>query len=270
MIHHKIGLVGVGNMGTAILEGVLRDQIVLPSRIWVYDKIPAKAASFARRTGVHKAGSLEALFRNTDMIILAMKPQDLVACATEGRRFLKPGHILISILAGTGTAGICKVFGRKVPVVRAMPNLGAKVGESMTVICGTDRKLLSRARTLFLGCGKVLCLPEARFDLVTALSGSGPAYFFYLMELLEDFGVRHGLSREVAAVLAVQTGAGALALAKFSDVPPSVLRERVTPKKGTTEAALRVLKQKGFDVIFSQGVRAAMDRSRELRQRKIH
>lgn len=268
MINKTIGLVGVGNMGTAILEGVLKERLAAPGKIWVYDKVPAKARLFARKTGVRYAASAGELFRHAAVILLAMKPQDLPVFAAENREFVKPGHRFISILAGIATAGILKAFGKKVPVVRAMPNLGAKVGESMTVVCGRDPQSLSCAVKLFSGCGKVLRLPESRLDLVTAISGSGPAYFFHLMELLEDFGVRQGLPREVAAALAVQTGVGAALLAKGAEVPCAVLRQRVTSKKGTTEAALKVLKRKNFGRIFLQGLSAAMMRSRELRERK--
>lgn len=255
-------------MGTAILEGVLKERIAAPRKLWVYDKVAAKAKLFARKAGVRQAVTAEELFQRAEVILLAMKPQDLPAFAAENREFVKPGHSFVSILAGISTAGILRAFGKKVPVVRAMPNLGAKVGESMTVVCGRDKKSLSCAVKLFFGCGKVLCLPENRFDLVTAVSGSGPAYFFHLMELLEGFGVRQGLPREVAAALAVQTGVGAALLARGADVPCAVLRQRVTSKKGTTEAALKVLKRGNFGGIFQRGLSAAMARSRALRQRK--
>ena len=264
MINKTIGLVGAGNMGTSILEGVLKRRIAAPGKIWVYDKIAAKAKAFARNAGVCQAVSAAELFRHADVILLAMKPQDFPAFALESRGFLRARLSFISILAGLSTQKIQKAFGKKPPVVRAMPNLCAKVGESMTVICGRDKKSLFCAEKLFSGCGKVLRLDERQFDLVTAVSGSGPAYFFYLMELLEEFGVKQGLPRGVAAELAVQTGVGAALLARGAEVPCAVLRERVTSKKGTTEAALKVLKRKNFGRIFQQGLSAAMMRSRAL------
>lgn len=268
MIHKTIGLVGVGNMGTSILEGVLRQRLARPSQLWVHDVMEVKAKSFARKTGVKNASSVHDLFRNAEIILLAMKPQDFPAFASGSRCSLRKEHGFISILAGLSTGVIQRALGPRVPVVRSMPNLGAKVGESMTALCGRDRQLLAEAAKLFEGCGKVVCLPERHFDLVTAVSGSGPAYFFYLMELLEDFGVKQGLSRKVASALAVQTGVGAALLAKAADVPCRELRERVTSKKGTTEAALTQLMRKNFGTIFQQGLAAAMDRSRELRERK--
>ncbi|MFA5160183.1 MAG: pyrroline-5-carboxylate reductase dimerization domain-containing protein, partial [Candidatus Omnitrophota bacterium] len=170
----------------------------------------------------------------------------------------------ISILAGMTTEKITKALGKNVTVVRAMPNLGAKVGQSMTVICGRSRTGLSFAETLFAGCGEVVTLPEKMLDLVTAISGSGPAYFFHLMELLTDFGVKQGLPSRIAGVLAVQTGLGAALLAKGSGGSCAELRQQVTSKKGTTEAALKTLQHGKFGKIFQRALAAAMNRSRQL------
>lgn len=265
----KIGVVGVGNMGASILEGVLTRHLTTPSRVWVYDKIVAKAKAFARKTRVNQAGSVRELLKNADVLLLAMKPQDFSSFALEHRPSFGPGKSVISILAGMTTENIRKALGRHVTIVRAMPNLGAKVGQSMTVICGKNKKALSFAGTLFSGCGKVATLPEKKLDLVTALSGSGPAYFFHLMELLTDFGVKQGLSSEVARVLAVQTGMGAALLAESSGESCGDLRQRVTSKKGTTEAALKTLQRGKFKKLFQRALAAAMNRSRQLRNRKV-
>ena len=262
----KIGVVGVGNMGASILEGVLARRLTTSSRVWVYDKAVNKAQSFARRHHVGRASSVAELLENTDVVLLAMKPQDFTSFAMEHRSLFRPGQGVISILAGMTTEKIAKALGKNVTIVRAMPNLGAKVGQSMTVICGKNKAALSFAGTLFAGCGEVVTLPEKMLDLVTAISGSGPAYFFHLMELLTDFGVKQGLPSTVAEVLAVQTGLGAALLAKSSEESCGELRERVTSKKGTTEAALKTLQRKKFGKIFQQALTAAMNRSRVLRK----
>lgn len=262
----NIGLVGVGNMGTSIFEGAIKKNVVTPSHILIYDKIAAKAGAFARKTGVKQAKSIPELWKNSKIILLAMKPQDFSAFAAENKKYLEPGHIIVSILAGMTTKKITKELGKKVAVVRAMPNLGAKAGQSMTVVCGKNKQGLSLARTLFSGCGEVVALSEKTLDLVTAVSGSGPAYFFYLMEFLTDFGVKYGLSSAVARMLAVQTGLGAALLAKSADVSCAELRRMVTSKKGTTEAALKTLQRGKFKKVFQRALVAAMNRSRELRQ----
>lgn len=261
----KIGVVGVGNMGASILEGVLVRRLTTPSNVWVYDKVPSKAGSFVRRHKVCRAQSVAELLKKSDVVLLAMKPQDFTDFAMEYRSFFRPGQGIISILAGMTTEKIAKALGKNVTVVRAMPNLGAKAGQSMTVICGKNKKALSFAGTLFAGCGEVVTLPEKMLDLVTAISGSGPAYFFHLMELLADFGVKQGLSPKVAGMLAVQTGLGAALLAKGSKESCAELRQRVTSKKGTTEAALKTLQHGKFGKIFQRALAAATKRSRELR-----
>jgi pyrroline-5-carboxylate reductase len=262
----KIGALGVGNMGASIVEGVLARRLTTPSRVWIYDKDSAKARSFARRHRVGCVLSAEELVKKSDVVLLAMKPQDFTDFALEHRSAFRPGQGVISILAGMTTDRIATALGKHVTIIRAMPNLGAKVGRSMTVICGKDRKALSFAAALFAGCGEVATLPEKKLDLVTAISGSGPAYFFHLMELLEDFGVKQGLRPDVARVLAVQTGVGAALLAKGSPESCATLRQRVTSKKGTTEAALKTLQRGKFGKIFQRALRAAMDRSLALRR----
>ncbi len=262
----KLGVVGVGNMGASILEGVLARRLVTTSSAWVYDKESDKAKAFACRRGVRLASSAAELIGKTDIILLAMKPQDFVLFASQNSSCFRSGQIVISILAGMTIERISRALGKSVVTVRAMPNLGAKVGQSMTVICGKNKAALSFAETLFSGCGEVVILPEKMLDLVTAISGSGPAYFFHLMELLTDFGVKQGLLPKVAAVLAIQTGLGAALLAKNSKESCAQLRQRVTSKKGTTEAALKTLKRKRFGKIFQFALTAAMRRSKELRK----
>jgi len=133
------------------------------------------------------------------------------------------------------------------------------------VICGKDRKALAFAELFFSGCGEVAVLSEKMLDLVTAVSGSGPAYFFHMMELMEAFGVNHGLPAQIARMLAVQTGLGSALLAKGATVSCAKLREMVTSKKGTTDAALKTLKRRRFAAAFYQALTAAMNRSCQLR-----
>lgn len=263
--NHRIGVIGVGNMGASILEGVLAKGLTKPSLVCVYDKDTKKAAAFARKHRAGVAPSLGALLEKADVVLLAMKPQDFLAFAAEQRASFRSRQMVISILAGMTTQKIARALGKGVSIVRAMPNLGAKAGASMTVICGKDRRALSFAELFFSGCGEVAVLPEKQLDLVTAVSGSGPAYFFHMMELMESFGVKHGLPAPVARMLAVQTGLGAALLAKGSEVSCAGLRERVTSKKGTTDAALKTLKRKKFAATFYQALAAAMQRSCQLR-----
>lgn len=263
-IVQSIGVIGVGNMGSAILEGLFRKDLAKPSQVWVYDKIEAKSKDFAKRWKAHLAASNADLVGQAEAVILAVKPQDLPDTAAELRAFFKKSHVLISILAGTPLAKIRRLIGSIPSLVRAMPNLGAKVGEAVTVLTGQEAERLALAEAIFSGCGKTVRLEEKYFDLVTALSGSGPAYFFLLMELLARFGVESGLAQKTAELLAVQTGVGAGLLAQAASTSPEELKKMVTSKGGTTEAALKVLESRGISEIFREALKAALERGREL------
>ena len=261
-----IGLIGVGNMGTAILEGLFERGISKPSLVWIYDKMNDKTQDFSKKWGVHQAFSVEEVACQTRWILLAVKPQDLSVIGAELKPVLTRKHGIISILAGTPAVKIRRAVGVKPAIIRSMPNLGAKVGQSMTAVTGTSNSALQAAKTIFNACGRTVVLPERFFDLVTAVSGSGPAYFFFLMEVLADFGVRHGLKRKDAELLAVQTARGAAELAASPDVSPQEWRERVTSKKGTTEAAFKVIHRSSIDKNFAKAFQAALDRGKELSQ----
>ena len=265
-IKEKIGLIGVGNMGGAILEGLFKKNMAEPSQVWVYDKIGDKAAQFSKQRKAGLASSNQDLVAKTSLVILAFKPQDLFDAAEEFKSSLTPSHTVISILAGTPIAKIRKAISGNFKVVRAMPNLGAKVGEAVTALTTDDRdpKTLTAAEQIFSGCGKTVRLEEKYFDLVTAVSGSGPAYFFLMMELLMKEGIQSGLSEADARLLAVQTAVGAALLAQGSPSSPEELRKMVTSKGGTTEAALKVLDSKNFPELFHEALQAALKRGREL------
>ncbi|HTL48566.1 MAG TPA: pyrroline-5-carboxylate reductase [Verrucomicrobiae bacterium] len=260
----KIGLVGVGNMGSAILDGLLSRRLVASENLWVFDKDAAKSGRFAEEARVHAANSNTELVQKTDIVLLAVKPQDLTSVSPELKRALGPRHIVISILAGMSLDKLRQHLGESV-LVRAMPNLGAKVGQSMTALASSSGAGLDCAEEIFSACGKTVRLDESHFDLITALSGSGPAYFFLLMELMAKKAMEKGLGRETAELLAAQTAVGAALVAQASAQSAAELRAMVTSKGGTTEAALKVLADKGVEESFLQAFEAAEKRGRELR-----
>ena len=265
-LNKTIGFVGCGNMGSAILSGLLRNHIAQPKQIFVYDSARSKLESVSRKFRVNPTKSNVDLIHRAQIILLAVKPQDLSFVAREMRDVLRSGQTVISILAGMPIPKLKRSFGNHVVVVRAMPNLGAQVGEAVTALTGSNKSALRLAETIFLGCGKTIRLPEKYFDLVTAVSGSGPAYFFLMMELLAQVARRGGISEKSARTLAVQTALGAGKLSQASPYSPETLRKMVTSKKGTTEAALKMLERKEFGKIFHLGLHAAARRSRELRK----
>lgn len=263
-LQQKIGFLGCGNMGAGILSGLLRNRIMKKDQIFIFDIDSVKQKKVCRQFRVRGVHGVPELLHNASLILFAVKPQDLATVGKEVREHLRPAHRVITILAGVPIEKIQRELGDGTRVVRAMPNLAATVGQAVTAITGERRVDLDLAEVIFSGCGKVIRLPEKFFNLVTALSGSGPAYFFYLIEHLIQAGVRFGLSEEEAALLAVQTARGAAELVLTSTQSPSALRQMVTSKGGTTEAALATLEEKGFPGIFASAIENAVRRAEEL------
>lgn len=263
-LNKKIGLIGCGHMGTAILSGLIRNGISRRNQILIYDSIRPKMISASKKFRVHAVKNSRDLARQTEVILLAVKPQDLRLVAEEIRTRLGPNQIVVSILAGTPVKKLKRFLGTRTAVVRAMPNLGAQVGEAITALTSSSANAFRIAEMIFSGSGRVVRLPEKFFDLVTAVSGSGPAYFFLMMELLSQVAEQGGIPKKSAQLLATQTAVGAGKLAQASDDSPEALRKKVTSQKGTTDAALRYLWKRKFGAIFVQGVRRAVKRAKEM------
>lgn len=256
-------LLGCGKMGSALLAGWLR-QGLAPGAVWVIDPHPS---DWLKSTGVHLNETLPAA---PAIVLVAVKPQ-MMAEALPTLTGLGAGATLfVSIAAGTPIATYETVLGAATPVVRAMPNTPAAVGRGITAIVGNAKATgedLNLAEALLSAVGQVVRLDsEAQIDAVTAVSGSGPAYVFHLIETLAAAGVTEGLSPELAMALAKATVAGAGALAEEAGEDPAQLRVNVTSPGGTTQAALNVLmdEQSGFPALLARAVKAAADRSREL------
>ena len=261
-----LGFMGFGNMGRAILLGLLGAGTISADRVFVYDVAPDKRAE-AETAGAAVVSSPDELARNANTLILAVKPQ-VMAEAVES---LKPGigakTRVISIAAGISITYLQERFGKNVRVIRVMPNTPAMAKAGAAGIALSDNCTeadAAAARAIFEALGLVEVVPEALMDVVTALSGSGPAYFFYMVECLTEAAGKHGLGSQQAANLAAQTLLGAGRLLKESGETAAVLRERVTSKGGTTAAAIEAFRAGGFDRIIAEGVAAAVARSKEL------
>ncbi|MBC6442381.1 MAG: pyrroline-5-carboxylate reductase [Rhodobacteraceae bacterium] len=257
-------LLGCGKMGSALLQGWLAEGVAPPS-VYVIEPNPS---NWLRGTGVTIGAVLPP---SPAVAILAVKPQ-MMGDALPLIRVLGGGNTLIvSIAAGTPIKTFESAFGRDTPIVRAMPNTPAAVCKGITALIGNaasgeDHLLL--AETLLGAVGQVVRLKsEDQMDAVTAVSGSGPAYVFHLIETMATAGVAEGLSEELAMTLAKATVAGAGALAEQAAEDPGQLRVNVTSPAGTTAAALEVLMDntRGFPVLIPESVSAAANRSRELR-----
>jgi len=260
-------IIGAGAMGEALLAGLLRDGRPA-SEVLVGEKRAERAAELTERYGVEVTDNLTAV-RRADTVALVVKPQDVAAVLTEVADVLRTDQLVVSLAAGTTTAALEALVPEGVAVVRVMPNTPALVGAGVAALSPgrhcTDEQL-AEVEALLAGTGRVVRVPEAQQDAVTAISGSGPAYVFLVVEAMVEAGVHLGLPRETATELAVQTLVGSAELLRSTGTHPTLLREQVTSPAGTTAAGLRQLDERGGRAAFLAAAEAARDRSRSLAQ----
>lgn len=262
---NTLGFIGGGNMAEALIAGIIGGGSVSPELILVAETHPDRAAYLHTRYGVTTVG-IEDLATRADIVVVAVKPQvvDEVLDQLAGR--LNAEHLIVSIAAGVPAARFEKRF-PQTPVVRVMPNTPALVGEGMSVIApgkAVSAHHLAYARAILATAGKVVELGEDKLDAVTAISGSGPAYFFYLVEAMIDAAESLGVDRETATTLVVQTAYGAATMLRDSGQAADELRTAVTSPGGTTAAGLDVLESRGARELFAAMLTAARDRSAQL------
>jgi pyrroline-5-carboxylate reductase len=261
-----LAIVGGGKIGEALLSGLLRQADYQPQSIVVVEKHPGRGKELSDTHGVRVVGLAEAAaFAGT--LLIAVKPQDIEEVLLELRDHAGAQHLIVSVAAGIPTARIERGLAADVPVVRCMPNTPALFDQAMTAVSAgahADEAHLARAEALLAAVGRVVRVPESQLDAVTALSGSGPAYFFYLVEAMIDAGILLGLPRTLAAQLIVQTAVGSAVMLRDSGEHPVQLREAVTSPGGTTIAAIRELENHGVRAAFLAAIEAACVRSREL------
>ncbi|MCX7766603.1 MAG: pyrroline-5-carboxylate reductase, partial [Candidatus Sumerlaeia bacterium] len=236
----KIGVIGTGNMGSAIIAGLVTKDIVLPKNIYAFDIDKERLKKISQDFGLSICRSNIELLNLAEVIILAVKPQNMRELLREIKPAVTSRHCFLSVVAGIRTDSIASI-GDNVRVVRIMSNTPALIGAGATAIAGGKYALpqdLQLARTIFSALGLVIEVEEEQLDAITALSGSGPAYFFYLVECLIEAGKKAGLTEDVAEKLARQTAFGAGKLMIESTDTPQTLRLKVTSPGGTTAAAL--------------------------------
>jgi len=266
-VYRTIGFLGAGNMAEALCRSLLASDLASPDSVIAYDPRTERVELFGRELGARVAATPEEVLRNAQVIILAFKPQDALGALQPLRGQFGPQHLVVSILAGTSTHYLEGLLPEAVRVVRVMPNLLITVGAGAAALAAgrsATEEDVAYVRQLFDVGGRAQVVEEELLDVVTALSGSGPAYFFYVIEALVEGAVAEGLPADVARELAEATclGAGKLLLETGGD--PAEWRRRVTSKGGTTEAALRVLNEAQLKKAFLRAVAAAAQRSREL------
>lgn len=263
----RLAVLGAGVMGETVLSGLVRAGWS-PDRIIASDRRLQRQLELSARYGIAVLENPEAAAA-VDTVVLVVKPQDMADLLAEIAPALRPGTLVVSLAAGVDTASIEAALPAGTPVVRVMPNTPAQVDEGMAAIspgsASTDEHL-RRVTEILSATGRVVALPERYQDAVTAISGSGPAYLFFVVEAMIEGGVHLGLPRDTATELVVQTMLGSAKLLRETGEHPTVLRERVTSPGGTTAAAIRQLEDHKVRAAFLSAIEAARDRSRDLAQ----
>lgn len=263
----KIGILGCGNMGEAIAKGMIFSGLVNARSLYVYDVDRDKVVRLREYLDANTAKSSEELCNQCNIIILAMKPQDVEDALREVWHVIDSSKLVISIAAGVSIRRIKKFLKEEVRVIRTMPNMAAFVSASVTAICSDNYATaedIKFVKQLFAALGEVVEVEEGLMDAVTAISGSGPAYFFYLTEMLERCAIEMGIAKEKAKLFAVKTAVGSALLLTDSEGSIESLRKCVMSKGGTTEAAFKYFAEKGLEEILKGGIEAARKRAKEL------
>lgn len=260
-----VAIIGAGVMGETLLSGLLRAGRPV-ERLVISERRPERVAELSAKHGVRVLSNADAATA-ASTVVLVVKPQDMASVLLEVSDRLEPGTLVVSLAAGITTAFLEQRLPEGTPVVRVMPNTPALVDEGMAAIspgAHCDEAHLAEAEALLSACGRVVRLDEQHQDAVTALSGSGPAYIFYVVEAMIEAGVLLGLSRATSTELVVQTVYGAATMLRETGRSSGALREQVSSPGGTTIAALRQLDEHKVRAAFVTAIHAARDRSREL------
>jgi pyrroline-5-carboxylate reductase len=266
LLAQKVGFVGGGQMAEALVGGILSAKLCEPDQIRVSDPIAERLDVFKKNYGVQTSASNREIAAWGDIVVLAVKPQMLGAVLKEIGDEL-PNALVVSIVAGVPIGRITSACGQGTRVIRAMPNTPAVVHEGMTALAigaGVQAQDAAVVRCMFESVGKVVPVEERLMDAVTGLSGSGPAYVFLAIEALADGGVKMGVPRDIAGILAAQTVLGAARMVLDTGQHPARLKDQVASPGGTTIAGLHCLEQGGLRATLIDAVEAATKRSQEL------
>jgi pyrroline-5-carboxylate reductase len=263
----RIAILGCGKIGEALVAGLLTSGWRQPGEIAATGRRPERVGELRERYGVEATLSNTEAVSGASLVVVAVKPQDFESLLGEIGPSLAADQTVLSVAAAIPTWAIERRIAPSVPVVRAMPNAPATVHEGIAGICAgahADDQHLALAEECLAHLGAVVRVPERYMDAVTAVSGSGPAYFALLAEAMIEAGILLGLSREVSTQLVVQTMLGTAMLLRDKQMHPVELREAVTSPGGTTIRAIHELEQAGVRAAFLNAIQAAMERSREL------
>ena len=262
-----IGFLGAGQKAEAFVRGLLRAELVAPDRVWLSDIRPGRATQLSEELGLNAAASNLQAVAASELILVTVKPQDVPALLDEIGADVRADQLVVSIAAGVQLRTLERRLPHHPPVIRVMPNTPALVQAGMAVLApGTHAtpEHLEIALRLFGALGRAITLAERYLDAVTALSGSGPAFLAVVAEALSDAGVRVGLPRDVAHLLAAQTMLGVGRMLADTGMHPALLKEAVTSPGGTSIAGVHAMERGGIRALIMDAVQAATERSTEL------
>ncbi|WP_338447987.1 pyrroline-5-carboxylate reductase [Niallia oryzisoli] len=264
----SIAFIGAGSMAEAMISGIVKAEKIPPNQIVILNRSnQERLKQLETAYGIKGAVIHELDFSKIDIIVLAMKPKDAQTALHSIRDYIQPHHIILSVLAGITTSFIEHFFPSGQQVIRVMPNTSSMIGESATGISSGKHTLqdnLFIAKELLECFGKVYVIPEDKMDLFTGIAGSGPAYFYYLMEHMEKQAVAGGLSEEAARQIIAQTIFGAAKMILEQNETPAALRQKVTSPNGTTAKGLHALHINGAGTAIKIAIQEASGRSREI------
>ena len=264
----KLAIIGAGAMSEALISGMIENKLLPSGDIWVTNRSnQEKLNNLKEKYGVSTTYKLEEILTDADVVLLAMKPKDAAPSVSSIKDYLQDQTMIISVLAGVSIDSMERLVGRSMPIVRAMPNTSATVGKSATAFAVNEQ--VSEAQTklakeVFGTVGIAKLVKEEQLDAVTGLSGSGPAYIYYLFEAMEKTAVELGLEQDLAKDLILQTLQGAAEMLATSTKPAGQLRKEVTSPGGTTEAGLKVLASHGVGQAMEECIKAAAVQSIHL------
>ena len=266
-IDRPIAILGAGNMGSALMKGIINAKLTPPKKITACDVNQVKLQDLESEWKVRTTADVKQAVKESDILLLCVKPQTLAQVLELMKETIRPNHLVISIVAGMRIDFIQRTLGTTLGIVRTMPNIAATVDEGAAAmafgkhVSAEQQKI---ARSVFEAVGEVVVVTEDQLDAVTGLSGSGPAYIYMVIEALIDGGVKMGLSRDISTKLAIQTVLGSAKLAKSSGLHPAILRDQVTTPAGTTINAIHELESHGLRSMLIDAVATATRRSEEL------
>ncbi|MGC8594855.1 MAG: pyrroline-5-carboxylate reductase [Candidatus Kryptoniota bacterium] len=268
MLSNKtIGIIGAGNIGTAVIGGILRARLSDPKNIYASRRNTSALEQLSKQFHVNTTTDNRKVAKSAAIILISVKPQNAKQVLTEIKDVVDDSRIIISVMAGIKTSLINQLLGSSCPVIRTMPNTPVLVDSGATAISAgkyAKDEHMKIAQTIFKSVGKVEFVPEQLMDAVTGLSGSGPAYIYMVIEAMTDGGVKMGIPREIAHRLAAQTVFGAARLVIETGKHPAILKDEVTTPGGTAIAAVHELETHGLRTMLINAVSTATARSKEL------